>query len=183
MTKSTAPSPWSGLPRLLPSPTAGPVHSAAEMSRDLNFDVGDLLARVRILEEDVENKNGQIVVLQQAVANLIRRVDQLETHNATGSTGLHQSRDSQSLIPRISQSIAYSPSARDIKPQTSSHNLSSPTQDSRLPKPKFIGIEKSKRDIKRAVNSSKSAERHSLNNSIIRSRYAGTLIILHQSVE
>ena len=91
MTKSTAPSPWSGLPRLLPSPTAGPVHSAAEMSRDLNFDVGDLLARVRILEEDVENKNGQIVVLQQAVANLIRRVDQLETHNATGSTGLHQS--------------------------------------------------------------------------------------------
>jgi hypothetical protein len=133
--------------------------------------VDELLARVRVLEEEAETKNGQIMVLQQAVANLIRRVDQMEARNPTGTNGAIQNRESQSLIPRVSQSNLFTPSSREIRHQTSSHNLSSPTEESRLPKPKFTGIENSKRDVKKAALSSKSAERQSLNSISIRSRY------------
>ena len=63
-----------------------------------------------------------------------------------------------------------------MKPQKSSQNILSSSQDSRLPKPKFTGIEKSRKDIKKGARSS--TDRESMNNSMIRSRHHYNMLFL-----
>ena len=146
--------------KLRPGPAEGPAAGNLTMAG-----VDDLLLRLHTLEEDADAKNGQIVVLQQAVANLIRRVDLLESHNVpASSTKPTQGRDSSYTRESKSHSLLV--------------NHSPPNSDSRLPKPKFAGIEKPKRDSKRLSNVSRSTEigmsrstERPPSSSIVRSRY------------
>ncbi len=143
---------------------APPAESAGRGEIVFMAEVEGLLVRLRALEDDADAKNGQIVVLQQAVANLIRRVDQLESQNMPASS----TKQSQGRA-QVNESL----NIRESKPHSSSLAHSPPNQDSRLSKPKFAGIEKPKRDSKRFSNVSRSvpSSERPASASIVRSRY------------